>query len=87
MLAMLVIWQYFIYLCAFVSYLLVSCLVAVTFTLRDTLDVNVVSEIFNQLHGAELFSKIDSYCFGKLSAVNEPIFQYHWILSMFHAVR
>jgi hypothetical protein len=28
--------------------------------LRDTLDVIVLSEIFNQLQSAELFSKIDS---------------------------
>jgi hypothetical protein len=40
--------------------------------------------MFNQLHGAELFSKIDSYCFGKFSALTERNFRYHWILCMFH---
>jgi hypothetical protein len=56
-------------------------------SLRNTLEINVVSEIFNQLHGAELFSKIGSYCFGKFSALMEPNFCYHWILCMFYAVR
>jgi len=47
--------------------------------IRDTIEFIVASEIFTELHGAELFSKIDSYCFGKFSAFLETNFCFFFL--------